>query len=332
MSAAEAVLLFAGSLALTVTSSAILSRRIEQIGQWLVLSESLLGIIAALGSDAPEISSSLSAMRSGQHDLGLGIVLGSNILNLAALLGLSAVLTGTVRISRRTLLLNGGVAVGIMALTALQLYSVLSPLWSVALIAGIMAPYVVLTSLSPGSVRRTARSLHLSDKLGLTITDANRDAKVTERPRRPSYADMLDVVPSLVCIVLASIGLVRSALVLGVAWKISMPVLGTLILASLTGIPNLVTALHLARLGRGSAVLSETLNSNTLNLVAGVSLPTLILGSTSLGTRSIVALWSLVGMTLLALGLSFIRGGIGRKGGALLITVYVVFALVIILR
>ncbi len=40
MSGAEAVLLFAGSLALTVTSSAILSRRIQQIWQWLVLSES----------------------------------------------------------------------------------------------------------------------------------------------------------------------------------------------------------------------------------------------------------------------------------------------------
>jgi Ca2+/Na+ antiporter len=71
---------------LTITSSAILSRRIEQLGQWLLLSESLLGIIAALGPDAPEISSSLTALRSGQHDLGLGIVFGSNIVNLAALL------------------------------------------------------------------------------------------------------------------------------------------------------------------------------------------------------------------------------------------------------
>jgi len=39
--------------------------------------------------------------------------------------------------------------------------------------------------------------------------------------------------------------LVRSALIPGVAWRISMPVLSTLILASLTGIPNIVTALQL---------------------------------------------------------------------------------------
>lgn len=74
-----------------------------------------------------------------QHDLGLGIVFGSNILNLAALLGLSAVLPGKVQVSRRTLYLNGGVAVGVMALTTAQLYGTLSLLVSVVLIAPIMA-------------------------------------------------------------------------------------------------------------------------------------------------------------------------------------------------
>jgi Ca2+/Na+ antiporter len=85
----------------------------------------------------------------------------------------------------------------------------------------------------------------LGVNLGLTVTDVNRDAKKAETPRRPSSADMLDILPSLVCIVLASIGLVRSALVPGLAWKISTPVLGTLILAALTGIPNIVTAAQL---------------------------------------------------------------------------------------
>jgi cation:H+ antiporter len=90
----EAAFLFVGSLILTVVSSAVLSKRIEQLVQRLLLSESILGIIAALGSDSPEISSSFLALRSGEQDLGLGIVFGSNILNLAALLGLSAILAG----------------------------------------------------------------------------------------------------------------------------------------------------------------------------------------------------------------------------------------------
>lgn len=235
MSTVEAGVLFLGSFILTVTASTVLSRRIEQLGKWLRLSQSLLGIAAALGADAPEISSSISAMRSGNHDLGLGIVLGSNIFNLAALLGLSALVSGKVRVGSRTLLLNGGVALGVIALTAAQLSGVLPDLWAIILIAAIMVPYVTATAVSPNSIRAAAQFVGLGKLAELTISDANRDAKKADSPRRPSYADILDVLPALVCIVLASIGLVHSAVVLGTAWSIPMPILGTIILASLTG-------------------------------------------------------------------------------------------------
>jgi cation:H+ antiporter len=314
-----------------VTASAVLSRRIEQLGKWLLLSESLLGIIAALGADAPEISSSISALRSGNHDLGLGIVLGSNIFNLAVLLGLSALISGKIRVDTRTLLLNGGVAVGVLCLTTAQLYGVLSNLWALGLIAAIMIPYVTATALSPTSIRTGAEFLGLGGVLGLTIQDANRDAAKAEEPRRPSYADILDVLPTLVAIVLGSVGLVHSAVVLGGVWKISTPVVGTIILAGLTGIPNAVTAIHLARRGRGSAVLSESLNSNTLNLLVGISLPALFFSSAPLNSRSMLAVWWLAGMTVLALGLSFGRGGLGRKAGALLVIVYAAFVILVML-
>ena len=45
--------------------------------------------------------------------------------------------------------------------------------------------------------------------------------------------------------------MVRSAIVLGAHWKITGPVIGTLILATLTGIPNVVTAIRLALRGAG---------------------------------------------------------------------------------
>ena len=328
MSTLEAGLIFAGSLILTMTASAVLSRRIEQLGKWLLFSESLLGIVAALGSDAPEISSSVSALRSGNHDLGLGIVLGSNIFNLAGLLGLSALVSGRVQVDIRTLMLNGGVALGVLALTMAQLYRVLPNLLALCLIAVIMVPYVTFTALSPASLQKGASFLGLSDFLGLTIQDVNRDAATAETPRRPSYADILDILPTLVCIVLASIGLVRSALVLGTAWKLSTPFVGAVVLAGLTGIPNVVTAVQLARRGRGSAVLSESMNSNTLNLIVGVSLPALIFGNSPLNSRSLLALWWLAGMTLLALALSLLRGGLGRIGGTLLAVTYFAFVFV----
>ena len=325
----EAILVFLASFLLTVVSSIVLSRRIEQLGKWLRLSESLLGIVAALGANTPEISSAVSAMEAGKHDLGLGIVLGSNIFNLAALLGLSALLSGRVRVSRRTLLLNGSVAVAVMVLTAAQLYGTISAFLATCLIAAIMVPYVVVTALPPAMIWRAASYLGFGANVGKTVADANRDAAVAEAPPRPSNADILGVLPALFSIVVASIGMVHSATILGAAWKISTPIVGTIILASLTGIPNVITAAQLALRGRGSAVLSESLNSNTLNLVAGVSLPSLFLSTGAMTSRGAFSLWWLMGMTVLALGLASLRGGLGRKAGVLLIAVYGAFVIAV---
>jgi Ca2+/Na+ antiporter len=76
---AWAILIFLCSLLLSVVASIVLTRRLEQLGGWLLFSESLLGIVVALGADAPEISSAVTAMHGGRHDLGVGIVIGSNI-------------------------------------------------------------------------------------------------------------------------------------------------------------------------------------------------------------------------------------------------------------
>ena len=53
---------------------------------------------------------------------------------------------------------------------------------------------------------------------------------------------------------------------------------GVLLLAVLTSLPNAYTGVRLGRAGRGAALVSETMNSNTINLVGGVALPALFVG------------------------------------------------------
>ena len=53
-------------------------------GESLGLSEALLGILAALAADAPEITASITALLHHQATVGAGVVLGSNVFNLAA--------------------------------------------------------------------------------------------------------------------------------------------------------------------------------------------------------------------------------------------------------
>src|SRR5438552_13675165 len=111
MSAPVALLLLAAAFAVTVAASVVLARELDRIGERLGFSEALLGMVTALGADAPEIASAVAAVVAGHQDTGVGVVVGSNVFNLAALLGVSALIAGPVRIHRHGLLLNGGVAV-----------------------------------------------------------------------------------------------------------------------------------------------------------------------------------------------------------------------------
>ena len=66
---------------------------------------------------------------------------------------------------------------------------------------------------------------------------------------------------------------------------------GAIVLAAVTSMPNAVAAVFLARRGRASATLSEAFNSNTLNVLAGLLIPAVIIASPSLGGALQVAVW-----------------------------------------
>ena len=106
MSIPVALLLFAGGFALTVASSVVLARELDRIGERLGFSEALLGIVTALGADAPEIASAVAAIVAGHENTGVGVVVGSNVFNLAGLLGLSALIAGPVRIHEQDFVCN----------------------------------------------------------------------------------------------------------------------------------------------------------------------------------------------------------------------------------
>ena len=80
-------------------------------------------------------------------------------------------------------------------------------------------------------------------------------------------------VATLVIVVVASAVMERSAETLGKRFDLPSLVVGGIILAAVTSLPNAVGAVYLAARGRGAAVLSEAMNSNMLNVLVGLLLP-----------------------------------------------------------
>jgi len=98
------------------------------------------------------------------------------------------------------------------------------------------------------------------------------------------------------------------------------------VLAAVTSLPNAVAAVYLAARGRGHATLSTALNSNTLNVVAGLLLPATVIGlGRPSGQAVLVTAWY-VALTLAVLGLTYRDRGLGRGAGSLVIAAYAAFA------
>src|ERR1700757_2850921 len=117
MTPALAAPLFVVSIALMLLASAWFARRLDEIGLRLGLPEALLGLLTALAADAPEISSAISALVQHQHAVAVGVVVGSNAFNIAAMLGLSAVVTARVRARHEALEVEGFVGLWLVAVT-----------------------------------------------------------------------------------------------------------------------------------------------------------------------------------------------------------------------
>ena len=326
MSLGSAIALFLGCLFLAAISSAVLSHRLDQVGTNLGLSEGLLGLVTALGADSPEIATAVTALIGGQHDLGSGVIFGSNVFNLAALFGLSALVAGRIACGRETLLLNAGVSIAVTAVLAWQKLANGSPVIAGVLLAAIMTPYIAILAAKPSQLSHRFVPGAASHWLQAAAQDAQVDSGDERFPTPPSWADTVAIIPLLAMVVVSSIGMVRAATMLGSAFGVSDAILGTLLLATLTGIPNAVAAIRLAVQGRGAAVVSEAFNSNSLNLIAGAYLPTLFVSAGPTSGAGRLVLWWLLGGTVLATILFLRRAALTRWGGGLLLVGYALFA------
>lgn len=327
-----ALLVFAAGLAASLGASEMLVRGLGRLGSNLGLAAGLIGLLTALGADGPEISSAVTAILSGAKGVGLGVILGSNLFNIAALLGFSTVVAGRIVVRRPLLWLDGGVALWATVVVGLVFLVKLAPAVSLLLLLALFLIYVSLLAMAPHRVTELALPPRLRHRLAaaarLIHTDLKRSEEVAivERgqivtPGAPPWS----VAPAVAVIVAGSVAMVNGALVLGDRWHIPQAFLGAVALAVITSLPNAYAATRLALLGNGTAVVSLAFNSNTLNLLAGVSIPAVIIGGLSGAANAALDIAWLIAMTLLAIGLGWLQGGLNRLSGALLIIGYLLF-------
>lgn len=332
MSVGVAIGVFCASLAACLSASLVFGRRLDGVSEHFGASEGLHGILTALGADAPEIATAIAAVAASHGSLGVGVVVGSNVFNLAALLGLSAVVAGQVAVHRHGLVFNGTAALLVAGIATALVLGALDAIVAAILLVVVFGPYVALLSMSPARLPRIVPWGSARHFLVAAVEEEVEDMRTGGPAPSATRIDGVVLLLSLAVIVGSSVGMVQAATDLGNHWGVSDIVIGTLVLASLTSLPNVLTAVRLALHGRGAAVVSEALNSNSLNVLAGLALPSLVVSLTVTSGVERFSVWFLLGMTVLSIALAYSNHGLARSEGVLIALLYVPFAIVISTR
>jgi Ca2+/Na+ antiporter len=249
---------------------------------------------------------------------------------LAALLGLGAVVAGRIALHRRVIALEGVVALGIAALCVVVVLGAISPAVGLAAVVAILAPYALVLAVRPDRLYRLGLPNDWANWLARAVHEEELELEGALDPRPALARDVAVASVSVLVVVGASIAMEQAASKLGTRHSIPQTVVGGLLLAGITSLPNAVAAVYLAARGRGAATLSTAMNSNALNVAAGLLLPASFVGLGALsGAATFVAVYYLA-LTVFVLGCAYMASGLRRMHGVLIVGAYLVFAGVLV--
>jgi len=322
---------FVIAAAISLRSSEALVSRLERLGERVRLTEAMLGLVAALCADMPEITSAVAALVRGQKDVGVGVVLGASVMNLATLLGLGALLSGRIALHLRVVVFDGVVGLWMVAGAIVIVTGAVGPGGGLALVLPVFAAYVAVSAAGGRRLARLPVPRRWRNWLVRALREEEHELSVSIRPVAGGAADARIAAAALLVVVAASVAMEYAGTALGARLGLPDIIVGSLLLAAVTSLPNAVAAVHLARRGRGAAALATTLNSNSLNVMAGLMLPAVVVGLGA-GTRGATwTAWWLAGLTLLCLAFAYAGRGLGRRAGAAIIAGYAAFVVVLVM-
>lgn len=254
-----------------------------------------------------------------------GVIIGSNVFNLAALLGLGAVVAGRIRLHRKVVVLGGAVAMWIAVVCLAVVLGLLPVAAGLMLTVAAVVAYGAVLGLGQRGLGRLPLPSAWISWLRLAVAEEETELEEAIKPEPARRQDVAAAAAALLVVVVASVTMERAASALGSRFAIPEIVVGGLVLAAVTSLPNAVAAVYLAARGRGAATLSTALNSNTLNVTIGLLLPAAIIGlGWPTGQGTLIAGWY-IGLTTVTLAFAYRDGGITRGVGILVIAAYLVF-------
>ncbi|WP_428386186.1 calcium/sodium antiporter [Mucisphaera sp.] len=206
----------------------------------------LVGLtVVAFGTSAPELAVSIKAALTGEADLALGNVVGSNTFNILLILGLSALIL-PLSASMQLIRLDVPVMVGVSVVA-----------WFLAGNGLISRFEGVLLAI--GLVAYTAFQI----RLGLRLPAADGAPSTSTR----LWPALLGIAVGLTLLVLGSRALVDGATAIAQSFGVSELMIGLTVIASGTSLPEVATSVIAAVRGQRDLAIGNVVGSNIFNIL-----------------------------------------------------------------
>jgi len=317
-----AVVLLVLGLVLLVAGAELLVKGASRVAAAFRISPLVIGLtVVAYGTSAPELAVSMMAGLSGQADLALGNVVGSNMFNVLFILGLSSLIM-PLAVSQRLVLLDVPLMIGISVLVLLMgLDGHIGRIDGFVLVAGIIS-YTIFV------IRQSRR-----EELAVQQEYEKEFGEVADR-RPVAYAmDALLVLGGLSLLVLGSRWLVQGAVAIAARFGVSEMMVGLTIVAAGTSLPEVATSIVASIRGERDIAVGNVVGSNIFNLLgvlgaAGLVSPT---GVEVVASALRFELPVMVAVAVACLPIFFTGHTISRWEGALFLGYYVAYMSFLIL-
>jgi cation:H+ antiporter len=324
-------------LVLLVAGGELLVKGAAGLAARLGMSPLVIGLtVVAFATSAPELAVTVGSTLSGEPDLAVGNVVGSNIANVLMILGASAVILPLlvkvqlvrvdipfmVAFSVLFLLLavDGGLsrADGLILFVLLILYIAVAVILSrrEARANGLGGPGAAIATASAGRMGQGGGTD--------TATLPEAVAEEAEVPHGSLLHDLGFVIIGVVLLVAGATILVRGATGIATAFGVSELVIGLTVVAVGTSLPELATSIVAVRRGQRDLAVGNVVGSNIFNIGAVAGLAAIISPTGLPVPQSAVALDIplMIAAAVVLIPLAFTRSVISRWEGALMLGLY----------
>ncbi len=280
-------------------------------------------IVVAYGTSAPEMMVSVKGALSGQADIALGNVVGSNIFNVLFILGISALITPLV-ISQQLIRTDVPIMIGVSLVAIAMGWDGSVSRWEgLILVAGLIAYTVFVIRNSLKEKKAEVKEEYNKEYDGKNSKSAGN-----------IFIQAIWILAGLVLLVLGARWFVEGSILLARSFGVSELVIGLTIIAAGTSMPEVATSIMAAIRGERDIAVGNVVGSNIFNILGVLGISALVAPNGIAVSPALINfdMPAMLAVSIACLPIFFTGNLIARWEGAVFLAYYAAYTVYLLLQ